>query len=78
MNHTNTAVLSLSSANLIRLAGRIQENELWVKNPVTRGFLTTHIEEEIRKIADWAGFDIVKREATKDEAKAALSAKVPA
>lgn len=63
MNHTNTAVLSLSSANLIRLAGRIQENELWVKNPVTRGFLTTHIEEEIRKIADWAGFDIVKREA---------------
>jgi hypothetical protein len=66
--YTNTAKLELRAAALLVAVGRVYENELWpsVDSDANRVYIDKDIEKAIRDIADWAGFDLVKREAKQE------------
>ena len=69
--YTNTAKLELRAAALLVAVGRICENELRPSDDSdsNRVFINKDIERAIRDIADWAGFDLVKREPRQEAAE---------
>lgn len=66
--HTNFAALEHHATHLIRLCGRIQENELWVEDAFKRSLLDIHIREHITELANWIGCELVQRECKIEEA----------